>query len=268
MSVDLIAVTEHVPAPGAAWRPGDAWLAGGTWLFSEPRPQVSRLLDLTAFGWPPLVASAAGLEIAATCTLAELLAWPAPAGWVAWPLVRACVDALRASFKVGNAATVGGNLCLGLPAGALISLVTALDGTVTIWPPAGPPRDVPALEFVIGPQVTTLAAGELLRSVHLPAAALGHPVAFRRAALAEHGRSAAVVIGRRDGAHVAVTITAATPRPVRVLLPAGAPADTVRVAVDEAVPGWHDDVHGDPRWRRAMTLRLATEVVTGLDGRS
>ena len=265
--MDLIAVTDHVPAPDATWRPGDAWLAGGTWLFSEPRPKVSRLLDLTAFGWRPLVASATGLEVAATCTLAELLTWPAPAEWAAWPLVRACGDALRASFKVANAATVGGNLCLGLPAGALISLVTALDGTVTIWSPTGPPRDVPALEFVIGPQLTALAAGELLRAVRLPVAALREPVAFRRAALAEHGRSAAVVIGRRLGADLAVTITAATPRPVRVLVPAGAPAELVHRTVDDAVPGWHDDVHGDPRWRRAMTLRLATEVVTELGGR-
>ena len=29
-----------------AWRAGDAYLAGGTWLFSEPQPQLSRLIDL------------------------------------------------------------------------------------------------------------------------------------------------------------------------------------------------------------------------------
>ena len=55
--VDLPEVTAVVPAgpgSGADWRPGDAWLAGGTWLFSEPQPDVRRLLDLAAFGWTPL----------------------------------------------------------------------------------------------------------------------------------------------------------------------------------------------------------------------
>jgi len=55
--MDLAAVTEHLPAPGTQWQPGDVWLAGGTWLFSEPLPDVARLLDLTAFGWPALVPS-------------------------------------------------------------------------------------------------------------------------------------------------------------------------------------------------------------------
>lgn len=52
------------------WRQGNAWLAGGTWLFSEPQPQTDTLIDLETLGWPPLVASAAGLDIAATCSIA------------------------------------------------------------------------------------------------------------------------------------------------------------------------------------------------------
>jgi hypothetical protein len=52
------------------WRAGDAWLGGGTWLFSEPQPRVTRLIDLAGLGWQPLRASAEGLKIAATCTIA------------------------------------------------------------------------------------------------------------------------------------------------------------------------------------------------------
>ena len=55
-----------------AWRAGDAFLAGGTWLFSEPQPQLSRLIDLGALGWEPLRVTASGLEIAATCKIAQL----------------------------------------------------------------------------------------------------------------------------------------------------------------------------------------------------
>ena len=53
--MDLTAVTEvhHEPSM-PSWCPGDAWLGGGTWLFSEPQPEITRLIDLTAFGWPAL----------------------------------------------------------------------------------------------------------------------------------------------------------------------------------------------------------------------
>jgi len=46
--VDLNTIGEIArPKPGhgtIAWREGDAWLAGGTWLFSEPQPQLRRLI--------------------------------------------------------------------------------------------------------------------------------------------------------------------------------------------------------------------------------
>ena len=112
--MDLSAVTEFAAAPGTAWRDGDAWLGGGTWLFSQPQPDVRRLLDLTAFGWPPLTETGDGLRVAATCTLAELARWqPAQRVHAATArLAGRCCDALLGSFKVRNAATVGGNICL------------------------------------------------------------------------------------------------------------------------------------------------------------
>ncbi|MDT7685280.1 MAG: hypothetical protein QOG57_5590, partial [Pseudonocardiales bacterium] len=107
--------------------PGTAALAGGTWLFSQPQPDLHTLVDLTGLGWPPLTITARGLEIAATCTLAELTGFVAAPGWPAAALFRACCEALAGSFKIWHTATVGGNICLALPAGPMTSLAAALD---------------------------------------------------------------------------------------------------------------------------------------------
>ena len=111
-----------------AWSAGDAWLAGGTWLFSEPQLKVSRLIDIADLGWPALETTEQGLRIAATCKIAELDGMAFPASWIAAPLVNQCCRSFLASFKIWNAATVGGNLCMALPAGPMISLTAALDG--------------------------------------------------------------------------------------------------------------------------------------------
>src|SRR2546423_8215444 len=156
----------------AEWRDGFAWLAGGTWLFSEPQPATDTLIDLGHLGWPALEVSPVGLEIGATCCIAELYRFEAPREWIAAPLIRACCDALLASFKIWNAATVGGNVCMSLPAGAIISLVAALEGRLTLWPRDGAPREVLAVDFVTGNHTNILRAGELLRLIHLPVSAL------------------------------------------------------------------------------------------------
>ena len=262
--MDLPGITEVADPRSATWRDGDAWLAGGTWLFSEPQPGLRRLLDLRAFGWPALRAGADGLEIAATCTLAELAGLRAPQ-WRASPLFGQCCHALLGSFKVWNAATVGGNLCLALPAGPMISLTAALDGACTIWGPVAP-RQVPVADVVTGPGRCALAPGELLRSVHLPAEALASTTAFRQMSLSRLGRSAAVVIGRRapSGGGVVITVTAATARPVQLRF-AGLPAaGDLLDAIDAARPPGHDDVHGSPAWRAAITRELALDVLADL----
>jgi CO/xanthine dehydrogenase FAD-binding subunit len=259
--VDLPGITEVAPARLGGWRTGDAWLAGGTWLFSEPQPEVSRLLDLHAFGWPALQAGPDGLEIAATCTLAELARLRAPQ-WQAAPLIGQCCAALLGSFKVWNVATVGGNMCLALPAGPMISLTSALDGYCEIWGPYDRVRNIPAAKFVTGPGRSVLHAGELLRSVHLPARALADTTAFRQLSLSPLGRSAAVVIGRRaaDGSLV-ITVTASTTRPLQLRFAEFPEPADLRDALASAEPQWHDDVHGLPAWREAITGRLALEVL-------
>jgi CO/xanthine dehydrogenase FAD-binding subunit len=262
--MDLNSVEQIVAADEtslAAWQDGDAWLAGGTWLFSEPQPEIRRLVDLTCFRWPPLVAGSAGIEIAATCTLGQLSRYEGPADWPASGLARQCCDALLGSFKVWNAATVGGNICLSLPAGPMISLAAALDGVCTIWTRGGAVREVAACEFVLGPGENVLEPGDLLRSVLLPAAAMRSRTAFRQLSLSPLGRSAVLVIGRRgadDG--IVITVTGSVRRPVQLRFDALPGADDARAALADAALEYHDDVHGDPIWRRHLTRLYVEEA--------
>lgn len=242
--------------------PGEHLVAGGTWLFSEPQPDTCGLVDLTTLGWPAIEPLPdGGVRVGATCTVAELQAAPWPASVA--DLTRQCADALLMSFKVQQAATVGGNHCLALPAGATISFTAALSGEAVVWTPGGAERREPVSSFVRGPGETSLQPGEVLRAVDLPAAALAARFAFRRIALTTYGRSSALVVARRDPDAVVLTVTAATPRPVVVLLPVGASERLARAAVRDlaASPGWYADAHGPADWRAAMTEQLAVEAV-------
>ena len=140
--------------------------------------------------------------------------------WLAAPLFRQCASALLASFKILHTATVGGNVCLSFPAGSMISLAAALSGDVVIWRADGDDHRMPITEFVTGDSTNALAAGEVIRSVHLPAAALCGRTAYRKLAPSPLGRSGVVVIGRRDAVGTfTLSITAATVRPFVFHLP-------------------------------------------------
>ncbi|GAA4712380.1 FAD binding domain-containing protein [Nocardioides conyzicola] len=247
--MDLHTVTSHRLARGRedlALGPGEALLAGGSWLFSEPQPEVSGLVDLTTLGWPDWEELPGVLRIGATCTVLRALGAP----WgAADALARASADSFLMSWKVQHVATVGGNLALALPAGAMISLTAALGGAVVIWTPDGGEREEPVVDFVTGAGTTTLGPGEVIRAVDVPTASLSLPSAFRRTALTPLGRAAAVVIGcgRR------ITVTAATTRPVVLDVD---DLDDGLAAVD----CWYDDPHGPADWRAHVTGLLAHEV--------
>ncbi|MBS0534467.1 MAG: FAD binding domain-containing protein [Proteobacteria bacterium] len=270
--MDLNTVTQIVRPAGReeipAWRDGDAYLAGGSWLFSEPQDRLTRLIDLSTLGWEPLRVSDAGLEIAATCTIAQLDGLAAPPAWTAAPLIGQCCRAFLASFKIWNVSTVGGNLCMSLPAGPMISLTTALDGELVIWTAGGGERRVPVLNFVTGNNRNDLRPGEIVRAIHLSRAALTRRTAFRQISLQNVGRSAALIIGTRDanGAFV-LTVTASTPRPYQFRFDALPSAGDLTARIDATIDGtWFDDIHGLPAWRRAMTLHFAREIVAELGG--
>ena len=277
--MDMNTIEAVVPTTDPSqWRDGDAWLAGGTVLFSYGSTVLKRLLDLGQAEWPAISISDEGIELAATCTVAELYALPRSAEtanreWPGLALIRPCCDSFVASFKIWNMSTVGGNICTGLPAGPMTSLCAGLDGEATILSPDGSSRDVPVADVVIGDMQTVLAPGELLRSIHLPASALSARVAFRRLSLSNLGRSGVLLIGRLDpDGGLVITVTASTKRPVQLRFPAGQVPDagTLADAVGDSIPWplYHDDIHGLPAWRRDMTFKLAEEVRAELLGES
>ncbi|MBV9193612.1 MAG: FAD binding domain-containing protein, partial [Solirubrobacterales bacterium] len=173
-----------------------------------------------------------------------------------------------ASFKIWNEATVGGNLCLALPAGPMTSLTASLDGICTIWNPHGEVIRVPASRFVVGHGRNVLRDGALLRSVTLPERALRSRTAFRQVSRSRLGRSAAVVTGRRDpdSGETVITVTASVTRPVQLRFPHGVPsAPELTVAIDEAAPPYFDDPHGTSAWRAHLTPLLAEQARAELE---
>jgi CO/xanthine dehydrogenase FAD-binding subunit len=245
------------------WTAGDAWLAGGTWLFSEPQTHLTRLIDLTDFKWPALTVGETGLTVAATCTVAQLDALPCPGEWIASPLINQCCRAFLASFKIWKSATVGGNLCMSLPAGPMIALTAALDGVCTIWKADGSEQRIGVADFIIGDQRNVLAPGDLLRQIDLPLVALMRRSAFRQISLTPVGRSAALLIGSvgNEGGF-ALTVTASTVRPIQLAFNAIPQTNELRDAILHHIPDalYHNDIHGKPAWRKHMTLRLAEEI--------
>jgi CO/xanthine dehydrogenase FAD-binding subunit len=271
--MDLNTITEVAhPSTRAqlpVWTAGDAWLAGGTWLFSEPQVHLTRLIDLADFNWPALTLRATGLSIAATCTVAQLDGLACPLEWLASPLINQCCRAFQASFKIWKTATIGGNLCMSLPAGPMIALTAALDGVCTIWRADGSEQTIGVADFVTGSQRNALAPGDLLRQIDIPVAALARRTAFRQISLTPVGRSAALLIGsvNSDGV-LALTVTASTVRPLQLRF-AGIPgAEELHKAILQRIPDslYHDDIHGRPAWRKHMTLHLAEEIRGELQG--
>jgi CO/xanthine dehydrogenase FAD-binding subunit len=246
---------------------GVAPLGGGTWLYSEPQPALTGLVDLTGLGWASWEArSDGGLSVAATCTITEATRIEPRPGWSALPLFTQCAGSLLASFKVQAIATVGGNIATALAAGAMIALATALDAELVIWTPDGGERRERVEAFVLAQRRTTLAAGEIIRSIEFPAHAMAATTAFRRIALSPLGRAGTVVAGRAnaDGGCV-LSVTGGTDRPEVLRFPAPPAADELAATVDR-IGSWFTDPHGAADWRRAMTLLLAEQVVAELRG--
>jgi xanthine dehydrogenase FAD-binding subunit len=243
-----------------ALRPGERLLGGGTWLFSEPQVDTEGLVDLTTMDWPALEITETGLRIAATCTIAELSRIPERQGWNAHPLFFQCASALLASFKIWNVATVGGNICRSFAAGAMVSLAVALDGVASVWTPDGGGYRIPVADLVTGNGTNSLRPGEVLRAIDLPEHALRAHTGFRKIALAELGRSGAVVTGRVDEDGTTVFgITAATEAPTVLRFPRLPSAAGLDAAIDR-IDGWYTDPLGTADWRAAVSRVLAQEI--------
>ncbi|MCW2552413.1 MAG: hypothetical protein JWR78_2194, partial [Mycobacterium sp.] len=265
--LDITTISEVVRAPsnppGPMWRPGDAWLAGGTWLFSDRQPELRRLIDLVPLGWDAVVATDTGLDVGAMCTIRDLYAFAAPPDWRAAPLLPTSCEAFLASFKIWNSATVGGNICMSLPAGPMITMTVALEATYTLWGTGGVDRVIDAGDFVTGNHENILRPGELLRSIHIPASALRKRHAHRRFTLTHMGRSTIFMIGTQspDGRDLLLTITAGTTHPVRLAFDSMPTAEALQHRVDSISDDvWFDDPNGTPDHRRHLAKHYAEEI--------
>ena len=193
-----------------------------------------------------------------------------PPEWSAAPLIHQCCHAFLASFKVWNTATVGGNICMSLPAGPMISLTVALEGVYTLRLRDGGERRVAAEEFVTGNHQNILQPGDLLRSIDLPIAALRKQTCFRRMSLTHLGRSTALLIGTlspQDGTFM-LTVSASTVRPIRLSFEEVPDARSLRERLRETIADsmYHDDVHGAPDYRKHLTYHFAEEIRGELSG--
>lgn len=239
---------------------GETILGGGTWLYSEPQLATSGMVDLTAMGWPAWERTDVGLTVSATCTIAELVAIPEVPEWRAQPMFFQAATALLASFKVWSIATVGGNVCRSFAAASMVSLCAGLDAQAVVWTPDGGEYRVPVADLVTGNGTNTLARGEVLRALEIPEHALRSRTGFRKIALAELGRSGAVVTGRVDEDGGAVFgVTAAVLRPGILRYDALPDAAELRADV-AALGGYYTDPLGAADWRRQVSGILAEQI--------
>ncbi|WP_430868690.1 FAD binding domain-containing protein [Demequina aurantiaca] len=245
--------------------PGERFIAGGTWMYSEPQPGTSGLVDLTGMGWADVEISARGdLSVAATCTIAALASAARDSDWAAAPLFEDCANALLASFKIWNAATVGGNICRAYAAASMVALSVTLDAQAEIWHADGSDSSVPVTSLIAGNGVSTLRDGDVLRAINFPAHALAARTASRKIALAEHGRSGALLAGRLDADSSATfVITAATSTPT-VLRFSSVPSPDALDAAVRAVTTYYTDALGSADWRRQVSAVLLAEVLEEL----
>ena len=145
----------------------------------------------------------------------------------------------------------------------MISLTPALEGVCTLWPRDGAPRQVPVVDFVTGNHMNVLQPGELLRSIHLPAAALAKRFAFRQCSLTQLGRSAALMIGTRgDGGRSSADHHRGDAASGAASLRAAAVAAELRARDRRAGPAdaWFDDVHGSAAYKRHLTYYFAEQI--------
>jgi CO/xanthine dehydrogenase FAD-binding subunit len=261
--VDLNSVTSVRVATTrseAQCRPGEKLLAGGSWLYSEAQPETTGLVDLLGMGWPAITETPHALEIAATCTIAELSRLAPRDSWAALPLVWQCCTSLLGSFKVWNTATVGGNIALALPAGPMTALAATWDAVALIWRADGTDELVPVSEFVTGDQQTVLRHGDILRSISVPEDSLRSRTGFRRVSLSPQGRSGTLVTTRQaPSGEITFTITAGTTRPRQFRFDE-VPSEAALANSVSGIDEWFTDAHGAADWRKAMSVLLAEEL--------
>jgi carbon-monoxide dehydrogenase medium subunit len=174
-----------------------------------------------------------------------------------------------ANIRVRSVGSLGGNLVFSDPHSDPATFLLALDAEVEI---AGARR--PLSEFLVGPYQTSLAAGELLASVRVPAPPPGTSIVHRKLAFRERPAvTVTCVVRAADGAvaEARIAVGSVGPRPVRAAAAeralTAAPDDIAAAAALAAeAAGAAADANGSVEYKenlvRVLVERCLRDAVT------
>ena len=213
-------------------------LAGGTDLLVQlrsGRQEPDLVVDVKRIAsMRTITEEAGGYRIGAAVPSAELNEHPGVK--TLWPGVVEAAE-LIGSTQIQGRATIVGNLCNASPAADSVPALVAADAVARVVGPDGP-RDLPVADVAVAPGQTSLAKGELVESVFLPARPAHASDAYLRFIprtemdIAVVGAGVSLVLddgGACTDARVALGAVAE-----RVLLVAEAADALIGTAVDEA----------------------------------
>jgi CO/xanthine dehydrogenase FAD-binding subunit len=229
-----------------AGNPGARPLAGGTDLLVQMRGgrvvpglvvDVKRVPELNELRFHP----AAGLTLGAAVPCYRI--YRDPVALQFYPAL-AEVAALIGGIQIQGRASIGGNLCNAAPSADSVPLLIALRAQCRVAGPSGT-RQIAVEDFCTGPGRNTLAPGELLVSLQLPAPEKGSGACYLRF-IPRNEMDIAVA-----GAGVSVTLENGSFRVARIALASVAPTPLF-------VPGAGDAVAGRPV--NGDTVRAAAEA--------
>lgn len=144
-------------------------LAGGTDVLVQLKAEMVEpdlMLDMKHLpGMREIVAEDGGFRVGAAVSGAEMGEHDALKAL--WPGVVEGVE-LIGSSQVQSRATMAGNLCTGSPAGDSVPSMVAAGAVARVQGPDGV-RDVPVVDIPTGPGKNSLAKGEFITSIFLPA---------------------------------------------------------------------------------------------------
>ncbi|MBU5627449.1 xanthine dehydrogenase family protein subunit M [Oscillibacter sp. MSJ-2] len=260
---------------------GCMYISGGTDLVPSMRKGALHpafLIDLQSVGIGGIRLTAEGTEIGAACTMKKLCSNNLIQSlWHALYLAAGSVGCTQTR----GLATVGGNLCSGLPSMDTAPALLVYDAVLEIASASGC-RRVGAEDFFVGPRKTCLRPGEILTRILLPdreERRKAHFIKFgRRNTLTLSIVNEAVgAVVRQDCLHqVRVAVGACAPTPVRIhgledYLEGRSASEIEEQAVRELVAREIrpiDDFRASAEYRSSLAGALVCKSLRVLTGRS
>ena len=197
-------------------------IAGGTDLLVQmklERQNPTRLVSLARIPGLRRIQASDGLEVGAMASIRHVWSHPEVRSRYT-ALLEACQA--FSTVQVMMMATLGGNLCNASPAADGAPPLLVFDASARLASPTGR-RDVSLDGFFSGPGRTTIAPGELLESIHIPAPEAATGSAFRKTArvAADISKACAAVKLVREGNRVRecrIALGSVAPTPCRTPL--------------------------------------------------